>query len=70
MIQTKIVPGTSTATRNLDLTFTGQIHALRFTYTPTTTGALPFDNLTFEALTDVPEPSSLVLTLAALAGLA
>ncbi len=69
VIQTQTVAGTSTATSNLDLTFTGQIHALRFTYTPGTAGALPFDNLTFEALTDVPEPSNLSLTLGALAAL-
>ena len=69
VIQTKNVPGTSSATGDLDLTVTGQVHALRFTYTPDTAGALPFDNLAFEALTDVPESSSAALVMAALAAI-
>lgn len=69
VIQTQTVPAISTASSNLDLTFTGQVHALRFTHTPTTVGALPFDNLSFEALTDVPEPSSMALMLGALAAI-
>jgi len=67
VIQTQVIPGTSSATANLDLTFTGQVHALRFTHTPTTTGALPFDNLTFESLTTVPEPSTFALMFGTLA---
>lgn len=65
VIQTRNVAGTGSSTSNLDLTFTGQVHALRFTHTPSTTGVLPFDNLTFEALTTVPEPSSVALVMGA-----
>jgi len=67
--QTQIIPGTSIATSNLDLTFTGPIHSLRFTHTAGTNGTLPFDNLTFGALTDVPETSTTLLVSGALAGL-
>lgn len=39
---------------------------LRFTYTPTAVESLPFDNLTFDPLTSVPEPSSIALVVGAL----
>ncbi len=45
------------------LTFTGQIHALRFDNIPNQgrLGILPFDDLTFGAETDAPEPSTMLL---------
>jgi hypothetical protein len=65
--QTQVVPGVNTTTPNTQITFTGQIHALRFTIDPSTAGTFPIDNLTFDTLTGVPEPSTLILTLSAVA---
>jgi len=51
------------------ISFTGQIHTLRFTNIQNSNGNLgimPFDNLTFGALTDAPEPSSWMLVGATL----
>ena len=59
--QSIIIPGVSAATANQTLTFTGPIHALRFTHDNTTTGALPIDDLAFGALTPAPEPTTLGL---------
>jgi hypothetical protein len=59
--QTQTIAGTSTQTSDLSLTFTGQIHALRFTQTPGTSGVLPFDNVTFGSLASIPEPSTVLL---------
>jgi hypothetical protein len=68
--QTQIVPATNTTTNDVDLTFVGPVHALQFTQAPGTQGILPFDNLTFAALTPIPEPSTAMLLLSAIAGLA
>jgi hypothetical protein len=68
--QSQIVPATNTTTNNVDLTFVGPVHALRFTQAPGPQGILPLDNLTFAALTPVPEPSTGMLLLSAIAGLA
>jgi PEP-CTERM motif-containing protein len=59
--QTTVIPGTSSTTSDQILTFTGEIHSLEFIHTDSTSGALPIDNLIFDAVTPVPEPSSLVL---------
>jgi hypothetical protein len=53
--QTVVIPAASTSTSNQILTFTGQVHELRFTHTDGTNGALPIDNLSF---TLAPEPAS------------
>ncbi|HEY4360716.1 MAG TPA: PEP-CTERM sorting domain-containing protein [Bryobacteraceae bacterium] len=63
--QSIVIPATSVTGPNQILTFTGDIHALRFTHTAATTGALPIDDLTFGALT-VPEPSTFGLLAAGL----
>jgi hypothetical protein len=55
--QTQIISAISVTTPNLLLTFTGEVHAIRFTKTAGTTGVLPFDDLTFGPLA-VPEPST------------
>jgi hypothetical protein len=68
--QTQVIPATSASTLDLDLTFTGQVHELVFTPTGGTSGVLPFDNLTFDSPTAVPEPSSAVLLIGCLAGFA
>ena len=58
--QTQVInPITNVTSPNYDLTFTGEVHALRFTHNDTTSGALPFDNLTFGPLSSVPEPATL-----------
>ena len=51
--------------------FTGQIHALRFTYiaNPNGLGALPFDNLTFDTPVGTPEPATFAMAGLALAAL-
>src|SRR5258707_6820300 len=56
--QSQVIPATSTSTSNQVLTFTGQVHEIRFTLTPSTTGILPFDDLIFGAVTAAPEPST------------
>ena len=68
--QTQVINATSTATSDFDLTFTGELHGLRFTQTAGTTGLLPFDDLRFGPLSSVPEPSTDVLVSGALTGLA
>ncbi|HEY3740245.1 MAG TPA: PEP-CTERM sorting domain-containing protein [Bryobacteraceae bacterium] len=59
--QTIVIPAESVTTANQVLTFTGNIHALRFTHTDSTTGTLPIDDLTFSGLNPVPEPSAMAL---------
>jgi hypothetical protein len=63
--QTQIIPTTLTTTSNEVLTFTGQVHEIRFTLTPGTTGLLPFDDVTFGAVM-TPEPGTFLLLGAAL----
>jgi hypothetical protein len=54
--QSVVIPATAIARPDQTLTFTGQVHELRFTLTNGTTGAFPIDNLTF-----APEPSTMGL---------
>ena len=65
--QSLIIPATSTPHPNQTFTFSGNVHALRFTQTANTTGALPIDDLTFGSVTPAPEPSTLVLLAGGLA---
>ena len=64
--QTVVIPATSVTGPNQTLSFTGNIHALRFTHTASTTGALPIDDLTFGTVNAVPEPSTFRLLAAGL----
>jgi hypothetical protein len=59
--QSETIPGTAATTANEVLTFTGDIHELRFTHVDGTSGALPIDDLVVGAITPVPEPSLLGL---------
>lgn len=63
--QTQIINATSVTTGNEVLTFTGQVHEILFTQTGGTTGVLPFDDVTFGAVTPTPEPGTLGLLGAA-----
>jgi hypothetical protein len=63
--QTQIIPTTSATTANEVLTFTGQVHEIRFTLTPGTSGLLPFDDVSFGAVM-TPEPGTFLLLGAAL----
>jgi PEP-CTERM motif len=58
-----INPSNGTNYGSMDITFTGQIHALEFfnILNNGELGVFPFDNVTFGALTDTPEPSSFLL---------
>lgn len=67
--QSQTIAPTAVTTPNITLTFTGDVHALQFTYT-SGSGILPFDNLTFGTLTSAPEPGTLLLFPAAFAGVA
>src|SRR5262249_46342090 len=67
--ETLVIPATSTSTSDMALTFTGQVHAIRFTQTPGTSGAFPFDDLTFGAVS-TPEPDAWELLGASLISLA
>ena len=61
-----IPPTTGTNYGSSTITFTGDIHELVFNNILTSNGDLgifPFDNLTFGAVTDVPEPSTWLLAL-------
>ncbi len=62
-------PSTGTNYGSTTLTFTGQVHELLFTNILNTNGLgiLPFDNVTFGALTPTPEPSTWLLAASALA---
>jgi hypothetical protein len=64
-----VAPTNGTAEPNTNLTFTGQIQGLRFTNIPNPSGLgiFPFDDLTFGALTPVPEPSMSMFGIAGLA---
>jgi hypothetical protein len=57
---TQVVPGTTTATSNVVVTFTGQVHEILFTHTPGTSGIFPIDDFTFSAIT-TPEPGGLLI---------
>jgi len=59
--QSITIPATAVTTANQNFTFTGNIHALRFTHTDLTTGTLPIDDLTFSGLTPAPEPSTVLM---------
>jgi hypothetical protein len=63
--ETQIISATSVTTSNLTLTFTGEVHEIRFTQTAGTSGLLPFDDLTFGAVM-TPEPATFGLIGAAL----
>ena len=63
--QTVVIPATAVTGPNQVLSFTGNVHALRFTHTAATTGALPIDDLTFSQI-NVPEPSTFGLLAAGL----
>lgn len=64
--ETQTINATSVTTSNIILSFTGQVHEIRFTETPGTSGLLPFDDLTFGPVT-TPEPGAFVLLGTALA---
>jgi MYXO-CTERM domain-containing protein len=57
---TQVIPGTTTNTSNVVVTFTGQVHEILFTQTPGTSGIFPLDDLNFSAIT-TPEPGSLLI---------
>jgi hypothetical protein len=57
---TQVIPGTATTTPNAILSFTGQIHAIRFTQTAGTSGIFPVDDVTFSAVT-TPEPGGFLI---------
>lgn len=64
--QTQSISATSVTTSNELLTFTGQVHEILFTETDGTSGLLPFDDVTFGAVTAAPEPGTLSMLGAAL----
>lgn len=64
--QTQTIAATSVTTSNLDLTFSGQVHEIRFTEINGTSGLLPFDDLTFGPV-NTPEPGTFVLLSAGFA---
>ena len=66
--QTQIIPTTSATTVNQTLSFSGQVHEIRFTLTSGTSGLLPFDDVTFGAVM-TPEPGTMLLLGGALLAL-
>jgi hypothetical protein len=70
--QTQVVnPSNGVNYGSTTLTFTGQVHALEFINILNTSGLgiLPFDDVTFGALTDAPEPSTSFLIGVSMMGL-
>ena len=57
---TQVIPGTSTTTSNVVVTFTGQVHEILFTQTQGTAGIFPIDDVTFSAVT-TPEPGGFLI---------
>ncbi len=62
---TQVIPATTTTTSNQFLTFTGQVHQLRFTYN-SGSGLDPIDDLSFGTVNPTPEPSTWLLAGAGL----